>query len=67
MERVISNSERRMVTENISSIQYHPHERIYLQRTSTANRRDSPDDSSDDNRSLKGRGYPNERGRPPEK
>ena len=27
--------------------------------------RDSPDDSSDDNRSLRGRGYPNERGRIP--
>ena len=56
-----------MVTENISSMQYHPHERIHPQRTSTANRRDFPDDSSDDNRSLRGRGYPNERGRPPEK
>ena len=56
-----------MVTENISSMQYHPHEGIHPQRTSTANRRDSPDDSSDDNRSLRGRGYPNERGRPPEK
>ena len=56
-----------MVTENISSMQYHPHERIHPQRTSTANRRDSPDDSSDDNKSLRGRGYPNERGRPPER
>ena len=67
VERVISNSDRQMVTENISSMQYHPHEGIHPQRTSTANRRDSSDDSSDDNRSLRGRGYPNERGRPPEK
>ena len=34
---------------------------------STSNRGDSPDDSSDDNRSLRGRGYPNERGRPQRK
>ena len=67
VERVISNSDRWMVTENISSMQYHPHEGIHPQRTSTANRRDSPDDSSDDHWSLRGRGYPNERGRPPEK
>ena len=67
MERVISNSGGQMVTENISSMQYHPHEGIHLQRTSTSNRRDSPDDSSDDNRLPRGRGYPNERGRPPEK
>ena len=55
VERVISNSNRRMVTENISSMQYHPHEGIHPQRTSTSNRRDSPDDSSDDNRSLRGK------------
>ena len=48
-------------------MQYHSREGIHPQRTSTTNRRDSPDDSSDDNRSLRGRGYPNERGRPPEK
>ena len=50
-ERVISNSNRQMVAENISSMQYHPHEGIHPQRTSTSNERGSPDDSSDDNRS----------------
>ena len=45
---------------------YHPHEGISPSRTSTSNERGYPDDSSDDNRSLKGWGYPNERGRPPE-
>ena len=67
VERVISNSDRQMLTENISSMQYHPHEGIHPHRILTANRRDSPDDSSDDTRSLRGRGYPNERGRPPER
>ena len=36
-ERVISNSNRQRVTESISSVPYHPHERIHPQRTSTAN------------------------------
>ena len=56
-----------MVTGRIGSLQDHSHERIHSQRTSTAMRRDSPDESSDDNRSLRGRGYPSERGRPPER
>ena len=56
-----------MVTECIGSLQYHSHERIHPQRTLTTMRRDSLDDSSDDNRSLRGRGYPGERGRPPER
>ena len=34
-------------------MQYHPHEGIHPQRTSTANERDSPDDSSGDSRSLR--------------
>ena len=38
-----------------------------LQETSTANRRDSSDNSSDDSRLQRGRGYSNERGRPPER
>ena len=65
VERVISNSNRQRVTESISSMPYHPHERIHPQRTSTANERDSPYDSGGDSRSLRERGYPNERGRPP--
>ena len=56
-----------MVTENINSMQYHPQDGVHPQRTSTFNRKDFLDDSSDDSRSLRGRGYPNERGRPPEK
>ena len=50
-----------------SSIPYHPHEGIHPQRTSTANRRDSSNNSSDDSRLQRGRGYSNERGRPPER
>ena len=56
-----------MVTDNIGNMQYHLHEGIHPPRTSTSNQRDSPDNSSDDNRSCRGRGYPNERGRPPER
>ena len=67
VERGISSHDRRIVTENRSSIQYYPHEGIHPQRTSTANRRDSSDNSSDDSRSHRGRGYSNERGRPPER
>ena len=66
VERGISSNDWQMVTENISSIQYHPHEGSHPQRSSTSNRRDSSDDSCDDRRSHRGRGYPDERGRPPE-
>ena len=41
VERVISHIDGQIVTENICSMQYHPHERIHPQRTSTASRRDS--------------------------
>ena len=67
VERILSNSDRRMMTENISNMQNHSHEGIHPHRTSTSNRRHSPDDSIDDSRSHRGRGYPSERGRPPEK
>ena len=56
-----------MVNDNIGNMQYHLHEGVHPPRTSTSNRRDSPDDSSDDSRSHRGRGYSNERGRPPER
>ena len=67
VERGISSNDRQMVTDNIGNMQYHLHEGIHPPRTSTSNRRDSPDNSSDDSRSCRGRGYPNERGRPPER
>ena len=67
VERGISSNDGQMVTEHISSIQYHPHEGIHPQRTSTSNQRDSSDNSSDDGRSHRGRRHPNERGRPPER
>ena len=54
VERLISSSDRQIVTENICIVQYHPHEGIHRQRISTSNRRDYPDDSSDDNRLLRG-------------
>ena len=67
VERLISSRDRWIVTENISSVRYHPHEGINPQRISTSNRRDYPDDSSNDNRSLRGQRYPNERERPPDR
>ena len=66
MERLTSSRGRRIVSENISITQHHPREGTHPQRTSTSHRRDYLDDSSNDNRSLRGRRYPNERGRPPE-
>ena len=65
VERGISSNDRQMVTDNIGNMQYHLHEGIHPPRTSTSNRRDSPDNSSDDSQSHRGRGYTNERGRPP--
>ena len=53
--------------ENRSGIQHYPHEGIQPQRTSTANRRDSSDNSSNNSRLQRGRGYSNERRRPPER
>ena len=55
-----------MISENIGIGQNYPCEGIYPQGTSTSNRRDYPDDSSDDNRLYRGQRYPNERGRPPD-
>ena len=66
VERLISSRGRRIVPDNINMAQHHPQEGIHPQRTSTSNRRDYPDDSSNDNRSLRGHRYSNERGRPPE-
>ena len=56
-----------MVPDHRSSIPYYPHEGIYPPRTSTANRRDSSNNSSEDSRLWRGRGHSNERGRPPER
>ena len=42
-----------MVTKRLGGMQYHSHERIHPQRTLTAMRRDSPDDSSDDKKGTK--------------
>ena len=67
VERGISSNDRQMVTGNIGNMQYHLHEGVNPPRTSISHSRDSPDDSSDDSRSHRGRGYPNERGRPPER
>ena len=55
------------MSENKNNIYYYPHEGIHPQRTSTANWRDSSDNSSEDSRLQRGRGYSNERGRPPER
>ena len=66
VERATSSRNRRMISENIGIGQNYPCEGIYPQGTSTSNRRDYPDDSSDDNRSYRGQRYPNERGRPPD-
>ena len=54
VERITSSRERRIISENMSIGQHYPHEGIYPQGTSTSNKRDPPDDSSDDNRSHRG-------------
>ena len=64
MERGISSCIMQIMPESRNSIQYYPHEGIHPQRTSIANIRDSSDNSSDDSRLQRGRGYSNERGRP---
>ena len=43
-----------IISENIKIAQHHPCEGTHPQRMSTSYRRDYPDDSSDDNRSLRG-------------
>ena len=67
VERGISSNDRQSVSENRCSIQHYPHEGIRPPRTSTANRRDSSKNSSDNSRLWRGRGYSNERGRLPER
>ena len=58
VDRSIPSSVRQIVLDNRGSGPSYQHEGIHLQRTSTANRRDS-------SRFHRGRGYANERGRPP--
>ena len=67
VERRILSNDRQNVPDHRSSIPYYPHKGIHPPRTSTANRRDSSNNSSDDSRLQRGRGYSNERGRPPER
>ena len=57
---------RQIVLDDRGSGTSYQHEGIHPPRTSTANRRDSSDSSIDD-RFHRGRGYTNERGRPPER
>ena len=54
-----------MISENIRTGQNYPWEGTCIPGTSTSNRRDYPEDSSDDNRSYRGQQHPNERERPP--
>ena len=67
MERRILSNDRQIVPDHRSSIPYNLPEGIHPPRTSTAIRRDSSNNSSDDSRLQRGRGYANERGRPPER
>ena len=66
VDRSITSGIRQMVLDNRGSGPSHQHEGIHLPRTSTVNRRDSSD-SSDTDRFHRGRGYSNERGRPPDR
>ena len=61
VERGILDNDRCIVPDHRSSIPYYPHEGIHPPRTYTANRRDSSDNSSDDNRLQRRRGYSHER------
>ena len=54
MERLTLRRDRMIVSEPINIAQCHLHERTHSQRTSTSTRRDYLDDSSDDNRLLRG-------------
>ena len=67
VDRSIPSSERQIVLDNRGSGPSYQHEGMHPQRTSTTNRRDSSDNSSDNSRFQRGRGYANERGRPPER
>ena len=66
VDRSITSGIRQIVLDDRGSGPSYQHEGIHLPRTSTANRRDSSD-SSDNDRFRTGRGYANERGRPPER
>ena len=59
VERLTLSRDRRIVSKNINIVQHNSCEGIYPQRMSTSNRRDYPDDSSDDNRLLRGQRYSN--------
>ena len=67
VDRSITSSERQIELDNRDSVPSYLHEGIHLPRASTANRRDSSDNSSDNSRYQRGRGYAIERGRPPER
>ena len=54
VERLTSSRDRRMISENVRIGQNYPHEGTCLPGTSTSNRRDYPEDSSEDNRSYRG-------------
>ena len=66
VDRSITSGIRQIVLDDRGSDPSYQHEGIHLPRTSTTNRRDSSD-SSDTDRFHRGRGYSNERGRPPER
>ena len=55
VERLTSSRDRRMISENVRLRQIFPCEGTCLQETSTSNRRDYLEDSSEDNRSYRGR------------
>ena len=50
----IPSRDQRVIPEHVGIGQNYPCEGIYLQGTSTSNRRKYPGDSSDDNRSYRG-------------
>ena len=58
VERLTLSRDQRMISENVRTGQNYPHEGTCLPGTSTSNRRDYPEDSSDDNRSYRGRMTP---------
>ena len=66
MEGLTTNKGGRILSDNMNTEQHHSHEGIYPQGMSKSNRRNYPDDSSDDNRSYRGQRYPNEGGRLPD-
>ena len=60
VDRSIPSGDRPIVLENRGIVPSYLHEGIHLQRTSTMNRRDSSDDSSDNGRFYRERRYANE-------